>query len=234
MINLYQILNLPIDATSVEIHTALRRYQQTKSFDPKIIAAAEQWLLVSNVRQRYNARLRVVYPDFFDDEYEAIEIEEEYEAESECEYDFFDTYTPKLWSLKGIFAVSILISPVFGSILASLNWRELGRNDLAQRDWLLIKKMIVVHFIAVILTVLSGTVLFMLLCPVMLTAVWWFKWCGNQQWQFVYDTMQAHFLPKSWKIPLSLAAGGYFVYLVAAFFVLLFAVLLGVAHSDFR
>lgn len=236
MINLYQILNLPIDATTVEINTALRQYQQNPLHNPKIITATQQWLLVASTRQRYNHRLRTAYPDFFDDsEYDIEEIhdEDEYETESQCEYDFFDTYTPKLWSPTGIVVAAALISPVFGAILTTLNWRELGRYDLAQRDWSLAKKMILPHFVAVVLTVVSGVKSLMLLCPILMTAAWWFQWQGNQQWQFVHDQMNAQFVTKSWKLPLGLAAAGYFAYLVAAFFLLLFAVLLGVAHPDF-
>lgn len=235
MINLYQILNLPMDATSVEINTALRQYQQTEWHNPKIVTATQQWLLVPRTRQRYNAKLRAAYPDFFEDnnEYNIEEIEDEYETESECEYDFFDTYTPKLWSPKGIVIAAALISPVFGAILTAINWRELGREDWAQRNGLLAKKMILPHFVTVILTVVSGVKWLMCLCPMLLTVAWWFKWHGNQQSQFIRDQMNAQFVAKSWKIPLGLAAAGYFMYLVAAFFLLLFAVLLGVAHPDF-
>lgn len=235
MINLYQILNISVDATAAEIHTAMQQYEKNSSADPRIIVAAQQWLLEERVRQRYNAHLHAANPQFFHTtEYDIEEIEDEYETESQYEYDFFDTYTPRLWSPKGILVASVLISPVFGAILTAQNWRELGENDWAKRDETFAKKMILPHFVAVILAVILGIKSLLLLCPPIITAVWWQKWHGKQQWQFVHNQMNAQFVAKSWKIPLALAAGGYFVYLVAAFFVLLIAVLLGVAHPDLR
>lgn len=228
MVNLYQILNLPIDATTVEINVALRKYQQQPDADPKIVRAADDWLLVGATRKRYNAKLRATHPDFFDDdEYETEEIADDYDTESECEYDFFDTYTPKLWSPKGVGVAAVLISPAFAAVLCALNWRELGRQEWAQQQMNYAKRFVYAHFGLALAAILTGWA-WILFLGGLLGLVWWQLWGGKAQWDFV-SRQFGDFVAQSWKLALICAVVGWFVYLLAAFFMLLFAVLLGVA-----
>ena len=63
MVNLYQVLGLSYSATSDEIQAALERKQST--LDAKTVKAVTEWLLVDNVRTRYDAKLRQEQPEFF-------------------------------------------------------------------------------------------------------------------------------------------------------------------------
>lgn len=229
MVNLYQILGLPIDATTVEINVALRKYQQLPQANPKIVRAVDEWLLVGETRKRYNARLRAEQPDFFEQsEYEIAEEDiADYDTESECEYDFFDTYTPQLWSPKQVILAAALVSPVFGAMLYALNWRELGRHDCANQALQLAKRFVWLHLALAVVAVLTGWAWVLLLGGVGAVFLW-FKGGGEQQHDFVQHKM-GQFIPKMWRNALLCALGGWFVYLLAAFFMLLFAVLLGLA-----
>ncbi|QMT31720.1 hypothetical protein [Alysiella filiformis] len=228
MVNLYQILELPIDATTVEINVALRKYQQLPHANPKIVRAVDEWLLVGATRKRYNARLRAEFPEFFqNDEYEIEEIAEEYDTESECEYDFFDTYTPKLWSPNKVAVAAVVISPVLGAVLTAINWRELGRDDWATPQQLWAKRFVYAHFVLAILAILTSWVWVLFLGSV-LAVWWWWHGGGRAQYRFV-NAHFADFVPQSWRTALIGAVVGWFVYLLAAFFMLLFAVLLGLA-----
>ena len=63
MINLYQRLNLPPTASRAEIEAALAQYRSELS-DAEI-RGVQEWLLVNEVRYRYDAKLRQEQPSFF-------------------------------------------------------------------------------------------------------------------------------------------------------------------------
>ena len=56
MINLYQRLNLPPTASRAEIEAALAQYRSELSTAE--IRGVQEWLLVNEVRHRYDAKLR--------------------------------------------------------------------------------------------------------------------------------------------------------------------------------
>ena len=63
MINLYQRLNLPPTASRAEIEAALAQYRSELSTAE--IRGVQEWLLVNEVRHRYDAKLRQEQPSFF-------------------------------------------------------------------------------------------------------------------------------------------------------------------------
>ncbi|MDK4697658.1 hypothetical protein QDY71_07835 [Kingella negevensis] len=60
MINLYQILQLSHNASPATIQAVLNNAQNANA-----IKAVQEWLLVPDVRQRYNVKLKSEYPEFF-------------------------------------------------------------------------------------------------------------------------------------------------------------------------
>ena len=65
MVNLYQLLNIPPNADAAMIQAVLQHAQASGSLEPKVIKAAQEWLLKPDVRARYDAKLRQEYPEFF-------------------------------------------------------------------------------------------------------------------------------------------------------------------------
>lgn len=65
MINLYQILNLSPQANTQEIQAALQHAQTQQKIDEKTASAVRSWLLEPDVRMRYDARLKMEQPEFF-------------------------------------------------------------------------------------------------------------------------------------------------------------------------
>ena len=128
MVNLYQVLGLSYSATSDEIQAALERKQST--LDAKTVKAVTEWLLVDNVRTRYDAKLRQEQPEFFQAATVARETsstaslqknetqEVPQTLQSEEEY-----YVPNLWNPTAAAIWAFFLSPMLGCMpLTGENW----------------------------------------------------------------------------------------------------------------
>lgn len=130
MINLYQILNVPPYANKGQIQTMLQHYQNSANPDPKVIKAVQDWLLVDDVRARYDERLRQAQPDFFQAAAPA----------HRTPTPFLMMMNQKTWhwqkvpccGIKSSKHLGVFLSPVLGSWLYALNYRELGDEAEAQ------------------------------------------------------------------------------------------------------
>ncbi|UOO89498.1 zinc ribbon domain-containing protein [Vitreoscilla massiliensis] len=65
MVNIYQLLGINIDDDAKTIQLAISIHQKAKTLPEKAIEAAKQWLLVPDVRQRYNQKLQQEHPELF-------------------------------------------------------------------------------------------------------------------------------------------------------------------------
>lgn len=58
MVNLYQLLHIPIQASAEQIRQAIIEQRQLGKLNPQVLNKAEEWLLNPEVRSRYDAQLR--------------------------------------------------------------------------------------------------------------------------------------------------------------------------------
>ncbi|MEO1087499.1 MAG: hypothetical protein AAFY88_24945 [Acidobacteriota bacterium] len=101
---------------------------------------------------------------------------------------------PPLWNpdVAGIW--SLLLSPVFGSILIWLNWRNLGEDAKAERGL----TMVIASVVMLVLTFFVRNIgLFWII-------VWYFAW-QRKQTQYVHDRFGKNFPRRSWIRPVGLA-----------------------------
>jgi len=120
--------------------------------------------------------------------------------------------SPALWTPNALANWSVIISPIFGGILASKNWETLGESKKAKSSmyWVYIH----IAFWAVFpFTDLPIQV------AIVLLAAWYFMSLRPQA-KYVKNTFGENFTKKSWKKPLGI---GFSVYLV--WFMLLMVVL---------
>ena len=131
MINLYQLLQIAPDSSATQIQQALE--QSRHRLNPKEIQAVESWLLVPEVRTRYDAQLRQKQPAFFQSQTSTIQpnptVQAAFKPSSEQGY-----YTPKLYNPTIITVLAILLSPLIGAWLCAINWRELGNREAANQN----------------------------------------------------------------------------------------------------
>lgn len=65
MVNIYQLLGISIDDDIKTIQLAIDIHTKAKTLPEKALQAAKQWLLIPDVRQRYNQKLQQEYPELF-------------------------------------------------------------------------------------------------------------------------------------------------------------------------
>ncbi|MDK4687806.1 hypothetical protein [Kingella negevensis] len=130
MINLYQILQLPHNASPATIQAVLNNAQNANA-----IKAVQEWLLVPDVRQRYNAKLKSEYPEFFQ---AATPINRPKIAPLSEETADDDEYMdlPPLWNPNAAANWSLLLGTAFGAVLHALKWKALGEEKLAKENWI--------------------------------------------------------------------------------------------------
>lgn len=237
MINLYEILRIPPDATAQRIQQAVKDYaHNTPDANSKVIQATQQWLLVPETRARYDAQLRQAHPDFFqnnpfseDDQYKQLDDIVEYEYLNDEEYE----YAPYLWNPQEIAIWSFLfalILPIMGAWLHALNWEELGESKLAKQNWYVVWGVSAFTVITLILMILTGFELPMWL-GWLLWAIWFFA-LGKKQHEFIRQEFGNDYDKRSWQQPLYYAGVGTILGLIALFILVYLAMIAGIAHES--
>lgn len=233
MINLYQILNIPHYASAQDIQAALQRAQE--GLDPKAIKAINEWLLVPDVRARYDAKLRQEQPDFFMTHAETTsnqvpkpKIVPANSAADDDEY----MDLPPLWNPKAAMWWSVFFNVVLGAVLHAKNWEALGEKDLAKQNWIWAG-------------VGAGVVLALMLSDatkigwiVHLALVFaWYHSTGNKQVEFFKKEFGEDYERKGWLVPiiltvLAIIAAGVLVVMIAPENIILYVFLDGFDYAN--
>ena len=175
MINLYQILNIPHYASAQDIQAALQRAQE--GLDPKAIKAINEWLLVPDVRARYDAKLRQEQPDFFMTHAETT-----------------SNQVPTWWS--------VFFNVVLGAVLHAKNWEALGEKDLAKQNWIWAGV-----GTGVVFALMLGGEKIELVLQIGLQiglVVGWYHSTGNKQVEFFKKEFGEDYERKGWLVPIIL------------------------------
>lgn len=216
MINLYQLLDLPHYADSRAIQAALQRKQD--GLDAKVVKAVNEWLLVPEVRARYDAKLRQEQPDFF---MPAHDLSRQAAAdkpkivpltdETADDDDYIDL--PPLWNPKAAMYWSIFFNVVFGAVLHAKNWEALDERELAKQNWIFAAVGAAVLF-ALMLTDSTST----LGLQIGLVIAWYYS-LGKKQVAFFEQEFNNEYERKGWILPIVLTLLALIVLAVAAVFV---------------
>lgn len=236
MINLYQILRLSPQASRAEIEATLQRYRAWEQHEPKIVQAAESWLLVDEVRARYDARLRQEQPEFFqparpvvpDDDYVVIEDDTPPPHSADTESDEY--YVPLLWNPKAIAIWSFFLSPALGAWLQALNWRELGNEKAAQISMTVVWAVVGSSLGLAIITILTGWDWGFVLHIVVWAA--WFVVLGRKQMDFVDNAVGDDYNRRTWQKPLGLTALAFVAYVIVVMVLMYLAIVMEWAHPS--
>ena len=203
MINLYQILNIPHYASAQDIQAALQRAQE--GLDPKAIKAINEWLLVPDVRARYDAKLRQEQPDFFMTHAETTsnqvpkpKIVPANSAADDDEY----MDLPPLWNPKAAMWWSVFFNVVLGAVLHAKNWEALGEKDLAKQNWIWAG----VGTGVVVALMLGGEKIELVLQIGLQIGlvVGWYHSTGNKQVEFFKKEFGEDYERKGWLVPIIL------------------------------
>ena len=65
MVNLYELLGLTYDASENQIRQHIMQHHSAGTLDSKVLEAAKNWLLNSEVREKYDIKLKEEQPQFF-------------------------------------------------------------------------------------------------------------------------------------------------------------------------
>ena len=230
MVNLYQVLGLSYSATSDEIQAALERKQST--LDAKTVKAVTEWLLVDNVRTRYDAKLRQEQPEFFQAATVARETsstaslqknetqEVPQTLQSEEEY-----YVPNLWNPTAAAIWAFFLSPMLGAWLHAINWRELGEEKLAEQNMYFVWGTAASGFLVILIEAVANIEFPPAVSGI---AIWaaWFVTVGKKQIEFVHNEVNDDYDKKGWGKPIGLTILGLCAYVAA---LIAFAFLLVIA-----
>lgn len=218
MINLYQKLDILPTASEAEIQAALISKQA--QLEPKIIQAIQAWLLVADVRVRYDAKLQEVYPEFFQIDW-LVENEEEQSI-------------LQLWQPEIIMLLALIFSPIFGAWLVAMNWREIGEDADAQFNLYVVWGLIALALLMVLVSSVTGMVLSPLLSVILAVLVWacWFGLLGREQLNFVRHELDNAYEYKSWLKPIIVLLIGILVYFICIILLILLLKQLGLLHPS--
>ena len=73
MVNLYQLLGISFQSSDEEIKAAIAMHYAENTISENVLHKAKEWLLNPNIRAKYDEKLKLAYPDFFQ-----TELTEEY------------------------------------------------------------------------------------------------------------------------------------------------------------
>ena len=65
MVNIYELLGLTYDASENQIRQSIMQHHSAGTLDNKVLEAAKNWLLNSEIRAKYDLKLKQEHPDFF-------------------------------------------------------------------------------------------------------------------------------------------------------------------------
>ena len=218
MINLYQRLNLPPTASRAEIEAALAQYRSELS-DAEI-RGVQEWLLVNEVRYRYDAKLRQEQPSFF-----IPSMQKQPAPAATSDRGRRGYYTPKLYNPTVAAVLGILLSPIIGAWLHAINWRELGEEKLAEQNMYFVWGTVASGFVLMLIEAVANIEF-----PAVAsgTAIWaaWFFTLGKKQIDFVRNEVNDDYDKKKWGKPIGLTILGLCAYVAA---LIAFAFLLVIA-----
>lgn len=242
MINLYQILHLPPRASEADIRVALNNGERSGHLDAKTAQAVREWLLKPEVRLRYDARLQMEQPEFFQAaiaQPHVIEPNTTFKIknkpvsavrEKSHYVDGTVEYVPELWNPKAAAIWSFFLNPILGAWLHAHNWRELGFADKARKHMTFVWIVSAFYFVTAVIAVLTGWQL-----PLYTTVVLWSGWffsLGREQLDFVKNEVGEDYDRLGWLKPIVLtlvAVAGYFVLIIM---LVLLAHIAGVLHPS--
>ncbi|QMT30996.1 hypothetical protein [Alysiella filiformis] len=229
MINLYQILNVPPYANKGQIQTMLQHYQNSANPDPKVIKAVQDWLLVDDVRARYDERLRQAQPDFFQAAAPAHRTPTPISHDDEPE-DVALAESPMLWNPKAASIWAFFLSPVLGSWLYALNYRELGDEAEAQKHMKVVWGLLVLYVVFMLITILTGFNF-----PLIISLLIWFAWyfgIAQQHINEIQNEFGDDYERRPWLKPIGLTVLAYVGYFVLYMILAFLAMIAGVIHPS--
>lgn len=231
MINLYQILKISPHATDAQIRVALQRHQNQNHADPRVIQAVEQWLLVPQVRQKYDLKLRTQFPQFFqaaqprpDNSFVVIENDDDTDNMTEYEY------VPQLWQPTIAVVLGLIVSPMVGAWLHAQNWRELDNEKWFKWNMNFLWTFVVATLVFAILKIVTNTE-WVFIGDAILWLIW-FVVVGKRQLDFVRNTLNNDYDQQSWLKFAGMMALACFVFFVVVVMLIYLAVIAGVAHPN--
>lgn len=256
MINLYQILNLSPQANTQEIQAALQHAQTQQKIDEKTASAVRSWLLEPDVRMRYDARLKMEQPEFFQAaaHRQTLKVKTSHNAPSQPNPVFkikkhsnpapasvkqqwtdengdqIIEYTPILWNPKVIAIWAFFLNPIFGAYLQALNWRELAREDQAKKSMAMMWGLLAFFIIVPAIGLVAGFRLPLYTTP-LLWAGWFFS-IGRQQIAFVREQVGEDYQRLGWFKPVGLAIIAFIGYVIVIIMMAYLAQIAGVLHPS--
>ena len=105
---------------------------------------------------------------------------------------------PPLWNPDAAGAWSLLLTPIFGSVLVRKNWKAIGDDAKARTGTI----WIVVSVLALFLAALFGLAGFLYII------VWYFAW-QRPQTQYIRERWGKDYPRKGWAVPLLIGVGVY-------------------------
>lgn len=232
MINLYQILNISPYATEAQIRTAIQNYKNQSNANPKVIQAATQWLLITDVRQRYDARLQTEFPQIFQTAQPHFDNRSPHPNNNlnNISKDKYADDIPRLWNPKAAAIWSFFLSPVLGVWLHAQNWRELGDENLYKRSINLMWILVAIVFVLIISQITAGVNVGLAANVAMWSA--WFFGMGKKQIDAVSSELGGNYDRKPWFKVLMITALLYVGCFVVITILIVLAVIAGVAHPS--
>ena len=222
MINLYQRLNLPLTASRAEIEAALAQYHSELS-DAEI-RGVQEWLLVNEVRYRYDAKLRQEQPSFF-----IPSMQKQPAPAATSDRGRRGYYTPKLYNPTVAAVLGILLSPIIGAWLHAINWRELGNEDAARQNMYVVYGTIAFGILSTLLYFFAAIEI-----PIMgwSIALGWFFSIGKNQIDFLRREAGNDYMRKKWGKVVMWIIFGMLAYVFVYYFALYFLYTSGSLHPS--
>lgn len=189
MINLYQVLNLPPNATPEQILAALHH----QSLEPKLNKAVHAWLLDPAVRVRYDTRLYAQEPTFFD----AV-IPSSFDTATKTTNTTDDT--PPLAAHLTLYrpdhacVLGVLFLPC-ACYMHAVNWQALGNTEKAKQNQYVGGGFLLFILGMVLIKTYAGVHI-----PTTLGLIWVFVWyylLGKEQVMFIKEEFDGQYQPKS-------------------------------------
>lgn len=203
MIDLYALLQITPNADVATIKAALNTKREQLS--PKEIKAVEEWLLVPEVRLRYDARLREQTqtepspstPPIPSEKPKIVPLNNETANDD----DYMDL--PPMWNPKAALWAAILLNVVVASVVHAINWKNLGEEKLAKEN----KMWAIAGLVGVFTSMLFSSNGGSLGINIGLVLAWYFS-VGKKQVAFFEENFNNDYEKRSWLLPVLYTLGG--------------------------
>lgn len=230
MINLYQMLGISAYADQATIAQALQTKQA--SLPPKVVQAVQQWLLNPEVRIKYDEKLRLESPEFFQTTINPPSLAKptiqppplpplppqnpnfnSHRTPYIAQQRVGAIYNPNVCALW-----SILFTP-FGAYLHAKNWEVLGDEKLAEQNMLFVWVILAIIFAVFILDMLTGITIPNLVATLVPLLVWYTQ-LGKKQVSYVKENFGDGYARLSLVQPVLIGIVGGIIALVIIFTIL--------------